>query len=97
MPQEASPRWVGAPGPAEEETRRLVRSGDGEPVAKTGAKAAASLPVDSEASDANKMQGRGPFVPRWLEDRHESKDGSTRACGNGTARRCVEAEHARAL
>jgi hypothetical protein len=30
MLQEAFPRWVGAPGPAEEERWRLVSSGDGE-------------------------------------------------------------------
>jgi hypothetical protein len=55
MPQEASPRWVGAPGPTEEERGRLVRSCDDEPVAETGAEAVASLPADSEASGADKM------------------------------------------
>jgi hypothetical protein len=63
-PQEASLRWVGASGPAEEERGRLVRSGNGELVAETGAEAAASLPADSEASGADKMQGRrSPFAP----------------------------------
>jgi hypothetical protein len=38
MPREASPRWVGAPGPAEEERGRLVRSDDGEPIVETGRK-----------------------------------------------------------
>jgi hypothetical protein len=37
-PQGASPKQVGAPGPAEEERGRLVRSGDGESIMKTGRK-----------------------------------------------------------
>jgi hypothetical protein len=54
----------GCSGPAEEERGRLVRSGNGEPVAEIGVEAVASLPVNSEASGADKMQGRrGPFVP----------------------------------
>jgi hypothetical protein len=60
-PQEASPRWVGALGPAEEERGRLVRSGDGELVTEIGAEAVASLPADGEAKDADKMHGEGPF------------------------------------
>jgi hypothetical protein len=77
---------------------RLVRSGDGEPVAKTGVEAMASLAADSEASGVDKMQGsKGPFIPVWPEDGWDSKDGSTGARGNGTARCCVEAEHALAL
>jgi hypothetical protein len=60
-PQKATPRWVGAPGPAEEEMGRLVRSGDGEPVAEIGAEAAASLPADGEASGMDKMHGEGSF------------------------------------
>jgi hypothetical protein len=79
-PREASPRWVGAPGSTEEESGRLVRSGDSEPVTKIGVEEAASLPVESEVSGADKMQGRrGPFVPTQLEDGHDSKDGITRA------------------
>jgi hypothetical protein len=35
-PQGASLKQVGAPGPAEEERGRLVRSGDGESIMKTG-------------------------------------------------------------
>jgi hypothetical protein len=98
MPREASLRWVGASGPAEEERGRLVRSGNGEPVAETGAEAAASLPVDSEASSADKMQGRSsPFVPTRPEDGWDSKDGIMRARGDEIARRCAEAEHALAL
>jgi hypothetical protein len=63
-PREASPRWVGASGPVEEERGRLVGSGNGESIAETGAEAVASLPADSEASGADKMQGRrGLFVP----------------------------------
>jgi hypothetical protein len=61
MPRKAALRWVGAPGPAEEEMGRLVRSGDGEPVAEIGAKVAASLPADGEASGMDKMHGEGPF------------------------------------
>jgi hypothetical protein len=97
-PREASLRWVGAPGPTEEERGRLVRSGDGEPIVETGAEAATSLLVDSEASGADKMQGRrGPFVPARPKDGRDNKDGSTRVWGNGTARCCAEVEHARAL
>jgi hypothetical protein len=70
MPRKAAPRWVGALGPAEEERGRLVRSGDGEPVAETGVEAAASLPADDEASGVDKMQGEGPFYSyvggRWM-------------------------------
>jgi hypothetical protein len=61
MPRKATPRWVGAPGPVEEERGRLVRSGNGEPVVEIGAEAAASLPADGEASGVNKMHGEGPF------------------------------------
>jgi hypothetical protein len=51
--------WVGAPGPAEEERGRLVRSDDGDPITERGAEAAASLPADGEASGADKnAQGR---------------------------------------
>jgi hypothetical protein len=86
MPQEASPWWVGAPGLAEGERGRLVRSSDGEPVAKMGVAAVASKPADSEASGTDKMQGRrGPFVTARPEDRWDSKDGSTHARGSGTA------------
>jgi hypothetical protein len=60
-PRKASPRWVGALGPAKEERGRLVRSGDGEAAAKTGAEAAASLPANSEARDVDTMHGGGPF------------------------------------
>jgi hypothetical protein len=60
-PQKAALMWVGAPRPAEEERGRLVRSFDSEPVAVTGAKAVASLPVDGEASGADKMHGKGPL------------------------------------
>jgi hypothetical protein len=45
-PWEASLRCVGAPGPTEEERGKLVRSGDSEPVAETGAEAVASLLTD---------------------------------------------------
>jgi hypothetical protein len=41
MPRGASPKGVGAPGPTEEERGRLVRSGNGEPIAETGAEVAA--------------------------------------------------------
>jgi hypothetical protein len=51
----------GAPGPAEEERGRLVRSGDGEPVVETGAEAVTSLPADIEASGMDKMHVEGPF------------------------------------
>jgi hypothetical protein len=92
-PWEASPRWVGALGPAEEERGRPFWSGDGEPITEIGVEAATSLPADSEASGADKMQGRrGPFVPAWSEDGRDSKDGSMRAAdrsegasGNGLA------------
>jgi hypothetical protein len=60
-PQKAALMWVGALRPAEEERGRLVRSFDSEPVAVTGAKAVASLPVDGEASGADKMHGKGPL------------------------------------
>jgi hypothetical protein len=60
-PQKSSPRWVGAPGPAEEETGRLVRSDDGEPITETGVEAVGSLPADSGASGVDKMHGGGPF------------------------------------
>jgi hypothetical protein len=60
-PQKAFLRWVGAPGPAEEERGRLVRSDDGEPITEIGAAATASLPVDSEANGTDKMHGEGPF------------------------------------
>jgi hypothetical protein len=61
MPQKAAPRWVGAPGPTEEERERLVRSGNGEPVVETGAEAAASLLTDDEASGMDKMHEEGHF------------------------------------
>jgi hypothetical protein len=93
--REASPRWVGALGPAEEERGRLVRSGDGEPVMEKGAEVAASLPADSEASGTDNMQGRrGPFLPARPEDGWDIMDSSASTWGNGTARRCAEAEHA---
>jgi hypothetical protein len=57
MPREASPRWVGAPRPAEEETGRLVRSGDSEAAAET----TTSLLADSEDIGADTMHGGGPF------------------------------------
>jgi hypothetical protein len=60
-PQKAFLRWVGAPGPVEEERGRLVRSDDGEPIAEIGAAATASLPMDSEANGTDKMRGEGPF------------------------------------
>jgi hypothetical protein len=60
-PRKAALRWVGAPGPAEEERGRLVRPGDGEPVVETGAEAVASLSMDGEASGMDKMHGEGPF------------------------------------
>jgi hypothetical protein len=60
-PQKATPRWVGALGPTEEERGRLVRSSNGEPVMETGVEATASLPADSEASGMDKMHGEGPF------------------------------------
>jgi hypothetical protein len=70
-PRKAALRWVGALRHAKEERGRLVRSGDGELVAKTGAEAAASLLVNGEASGADKMHGEGPFyscVGRgWME------------------------------
>jgi hypothetical protein len=89
---------VGAPGPVEEARGRLVRSGDGVLVAETRAEAAASLPVDSGDSGADKMQGRrGPFVPARPEDGQDSKDGSTLAWGDGTAQLYAEAEHAHPL
>jgi hypothetical protein len=81
---EASPRWVGAQRPMEEERGRLVRSGDSEPVAETGVEAVASLPTDSRASGMDKMQGRrGPFVLAQPEDGRDSKDGSTCAWSMG--------------
>jgi hypothetical protein len=55
--QKVAPRWVGASGPIKEERGRLVRSGDGERVTKTGAEGVASLLVDGEASGADKMHG----------------------------------------
>jgi hypothetical protein len=61
MPRKVALRWVGAPGPTEEERGRLVRSGDGEPVAETGSEAAASLPADDEASGTDKMHEKCPF------------------------------------
>jgi hypothetical protein len=54
-------RWVGAPGPVEEEGGRLVRFGNSEPIAEIGVEAAASLPADGEASGMDKMHGEGPF------------------------------------
>jgi hypothetical protein len=60
-PQKEAPRWVGAPGPAEEEMGRLVRSSNGEPVTETGAEASASLLADGESSGMDKMHGEGPF------------------------------------
>jgi hypothetical protein len=57
MPRKAAPSWVGASGPVEKERRRLVRSGNDEPVVKTGAEEVASLPADGEASGADKMHG----------------------------------------
>jgi hypothetical protein len=61
-PRRASSKWVGALGPAEEERGRLVRSGDGEPVAETGAEAAASLPVDGEAKARTRCTGGSSFI-----------------------------------
>jgi hypothetical protein len=60
-PRKAAPRWVGSPGPAEEERGRSVRSHDGEPIVETGVEAAASLPTDGEASGVDKMHGEGSF------------------------------------
>jgi hypothetical protein len=60
-PQKATPWWVGAPGPTEEEWGRLVRSVDGEPVTKIGAEAATSLPTDGKASGVDKIHREGPF------------------------------------
>jgi hypothetical protein len=60
-PRKAASRRVGAPGPAEEERGRLVRSGYGEPIAETGAEVVASLPADGEASGADKIHGEDPF------------------------------------
>jgi hypothetical protein len=60
-PRKAAPRCVGASGPTEEERGRLVRSGDSEPVVETGAEAATSLLMDSEASGTDKMHREGPF------------------------------------
>jgi hypothetical protein len=59
--RKAALRWVGAQGPTEEERWRLVRSCNSEPVMETGAEAATSLLVDSEASGVDKMHGEGPF------------------------------------
>jgi hypothetical protein len=39
----------------------LVRSGDGGTIMETRAEAAASLPVDHEASGVDKMHGEGPY------------------------------------
>jgi hypothetical protein len=59
MPRGASPKWVGAPGPTEEERERLVRSGGSEPIAKTGPEAVAPLPTDGEYRGVDKMHGGG--------------------------------------
>jgi hypothetical protein len=74
-PRGTSLKWVGAPGPAEEERGRLVRSGDGELVGEIGAEAVASLLVDDEARGADKMHGRVFFYS--CEHRHQW-DGSGR-------------------
>jgi hypothetical protein len=59
MPLKAASRWVGAPGPIEEERGRLVRSGDSEPVVEIGAEATVSLPVNGEASPFYSCVGGG--------------------------------------
>jgi hypothetical protein len=72
-PREASPRWVGAPGPTEEERGRLVRYGNGELVIKMEVEMAVSVPADNEAGGVNKTHGGGgPFLPMRLEDRRDS-------------------------
>jgi hypothetical protein len=96
-PREASPRWVGAPGLAEELRGRPVRFGDSELIAEIEAETTASVPEDSEAGGTNKTQGGGgPFVPTWLENGRDITDGSTCTRGKGTTRCCTEAEHAHA-
>jgi hypothetical protein len=93
-PREASPRWVGAPGPTEEERGRPVRSADGELVTKIEVEMAVSVPADNEAGGVNKTHGGGgPFLPMRLEDRRDIMDGSMHARGRGTARCGVEVEH----
>jgi hypothetical protein len=62
MPREASPGWLGAPGPAGEERGKPIKSGDGEPIAKTGEGAAASLPADRRQDGVDNMQGGGRLL-----------------------------------
>jgi hypothetical protein len=75
MPQEASLRWVGAPGSAREERGKPVRSGDGEPVAEIVAGAVTSLPTDRKPGGLDNMQGGAPFIHL----RMERGDGTARA------------------
>jgi hypothetical protein len=78
-PRRASSKWVGALGPAEEERGRLVRSGDGEPVAETGAEAAASLPVDGEAKARTRCTGGSSFIVASTGNDEAARGGGLRS------------------
>jgi hypothetical protein len=64
-PREASLRWVGAPGPVEEESERLVRFGDGEPVAKTGVEVVASFCIRTTGGRTGQQRWQHARVRRW--------------------------------